>query len=203
MTTAPKITPSTSATCCRHGVAPTSWPVFRSCRLSLEMVATPKMIAVTNKAKATSALVASASAPGNSSDKDQRNAEHGEDADARNRAVRRADQAGHVAADRGDHDARDEDVEDAETERRAGIRRRSGRRSAKADSSKPIGIIDRTMTRADDGDRNVALGQLDAVLAAGPARAVGGERGGDALDDRPDDLEQGPDRRRRRSCRRR
>ena len=42
-----------SATCCRHGVAPTSWPVLRSCRLSLAMVATPKMIAVTNKAKAT------------------------------------------------------------------------------------------------------------------------------------------------------
>ena len=35
-------------------------------------------------------------------------AEHGEDADARDRAVRRADQAGHVAADRGDHDAGDE-----------------------------------------------------------------------------------------------
>ena len=30
MTTAPKITPRTSATCCRHGVASTSWPVFRS-----------------------------------------------------------------------------------------------------------------------------------------------------------------------------
>ena len=39
MTSEPKITPKTSATCCRHGVAPTSWPVFRSCRLSLEMVA--------------------------------------------------------------------------------------------------------------------------------------------------------------------
>ena len=53
MTTEPNSTPMISATCCRHGVAPTSWPVFRSWRLSLAMVATPKMIAVTNKAKAT------------------------------------------------------------------------------------------------------------------------------------------------------
>ena len=30
ITSEPKITPMTSATCCLHGVAPTSWPVFRS-----------------------------------------------------------------------------------------------------------------------------------------------------------------------------
>ena len=34
----------------------------------------------------------------------------------------------------------------------------------------------------------------EAVLPAGAARAAGGERRGDALDDRADDLEQGPDR---------
>ena len=40
ITSDPKTTPMTRATCCFHGVAPTSWPVLRSCRLSLEMVAT-------------------------------------------------------------------------------------------------------------------------------------------------------------------
>ena len=66
MTIAPNTTPRISATCCFHGVASTSWPVFRSWRLLLEMVATPKMIAVTNNAKATSALVCSPLTPGNS-----------------------------------------------------------------------------------------------------------------------------------------
>ena len=66
MTSAPNTTPRTSATCWRHGVASTSWPVFRSWRLLLEMVATPKMMAVTNKAKATSDLVASPLACGKS-----------------------------------------------------------------------------------------------------------------------------------------
>ena len=46
-TSAPKHTPITSATCCFHGVAPTSWPVLRSCRLSFEIVATPKTMPVT------------------------------------------------------------------------------------------------------------------------------------------------------------
>ena len=59
MITAPKTTPSTSATCCRHGVASTSWPVFKSCRLLFEIVATPNTTAVTNNAKATSDLDAS------------------------------------------------------------------------------------------------------------------------------------------------
>jgi len=50
ITSEPKITPMISATCCFHGVAPTSWPVLRSCRLSLEMVAIEKTIAVVNSA---------------------------------------------------------------------------------------------------------------------------------------------------------
>ena len=66
MTIAPKITPRTSENCCRQGVAPTSWPVFKSWRLSLEIVATPNTTDVTNKAKATSAWVASGPAPGKS-----------------------------------------------------------------------------------------------------------------------------------------
>ena len=48
ITSAPKTTPMTRATCCFHGVAPTSWPVLRSCRLSLEMVATENTTAVVN-----------------------------------------------------------------------------------------------------------------------------------------------------------
>ncbi len=54
MIAAPAMTPMTSASCCFHGVASTSWPVFRSCRLLLAMVATANTIAVTNSAKATS-----------------------------------------------------------------------------------------------------------------------------------------------------
>ena len=48
--TEPKTTPMTSATCCFQGVAPTSWPVLRSCRLSLEIVATLNTIAVVKSA---------------------------------------------------------------------------------------------------------------------------------------------------------
>ncbi|COZ66880.1 Uncharacterised protein [Mycobacterium tuberculosis] len=48
ITTDPTSTPMISATCCFHGVAPTSWPVLRSCRLSLEIVATPKTNAAVN-----------------------------------------------------------------------------------------------------------------------------------------------------------
>src|SRR6202162_3649618 len=44
-----------STICWRIGEAPTSWPVFRSCRLSFEIVAHAKTIAVTNSANATSA----------------------------------------------------------------------------------------------------------------------------------------------------
>ena len=50
MTTAPASTPTISAACCFHGVASTSWPVFRSCRLSLAMVATLSSTAVTKRA---------------------------------------------------------------------------------------------------------------------------------------------------------
>ncbi len=54
------------------------------------------------------------STPGNSAREDQRDAEHRQDADAGDRAVRRADEAGHVAAHRGNHDAGNQDVNDAE-----------------------------------------------------------------------------------------
>src|SRR6201984_3866051 len=55
ITTAPAKTPTTKEACCRQGVAFTSWPVFKSCRLSFDMVGTEKTIAVTNNEKATRA----------------------------------------------------------------------------------------------------------------------------------------------------
>ncbi len=57
MITAPASTPTISAICCAQGAAPTSWPVFRSCRLSLEVVAAAKTMESVNSAKAISALV--------------------------------------------------------------------------------------------------------------------------------------------------
>lgn len=45
MTIAPKRTPMSRATCCFQGVESTSWPVLRSWRLSLEIVAMPKTTA--------------------------------------------------------------------------------------------------------------------------------------------------------------
>ena len=55
ITAAPAATPTMSAICWRMGDAPTSWPVFRSCRLSFEIVAHAKTIAVMKRAKATRA----------------------------------------------------------------------------------------------------------------------------------------------------
>ena len=40
------VTPASNAICWRQGVAPTSWPVFKSCKLLLELHATAKRMAV-------------------------------------------------------------------------------------------------------------------------------------------------------------
>ena len=50
MTTAEVIAPARIATCCFQGVPPIRWPVLRSCRLSLEIVATLNTIAVVKSA---------------------------------------------------------------------------------------------------------------------------------------------------------
>jgi hypothetical protein len=55
ITAAPAPTPTMSAICWRIGEAPTSCPVFRSCRLSFEMVAQANTMAVTKSASATRA----------------------------------------------------------------------------------------------------------------------------------------------------
>src|SRR5881394_1293772 len=46
---APAITPIIKAACCFHGVASTSCPVFRSCKLLLAIAATLKTTAVVNR----------------------------------------------------------------------------------------------------------------------------------------------------------
>ena len=113
-----------SAICWRIGDAPTSWPVLRSCRLSFEIVAHAKTIDVTKSAKATSAgRCLRRRRHGHDED---RRAEHDrQDADARDRAVRRADESRHVAADAGDEEA------DEQHERHGDERQRRSR-SARA-----------------------------------------------------------------------
>src|SRR5512132_19741 len=59
MTNAPAMTPKIKATCCFHGVASTSCPVLRSCKLLLAIAATLKITAVVKSANAISALLAS------------------------------------------------------------------------------------------------------------------------------------------------
>ena len=68
--------------------------------------------AVTSRAKATSAGAAAAGSDGSDSNTSSRAApDHHQDADAGERAVRGADQACHVAADRGDEEAHQRHVE--------------------------------------------------------------------------------------------
>jgi hypothetical protein len=107
--------------------------------------------------------------------------------------VRRTDQAGHVAGDRGDDRTRDEDVEQAERERR---RRLGCDRAALCEGREQQADWNEGEqdTADDEADGNVALGQWEAVLAADPPCTAGGNGGGDATRDRPHDPQQGPDR---------
>ena len=131
--------------------------------------------------------------PPNQSASSSEAAEHGEDADARNRAVRRADQAGHIAADRGDDDA-DDQHEDEGARRSAAPRRpRAAPPAMNSQSRTAIGISETRMTsrrRCRSGCR-----ARSAAAPSPPARAFeAAMRRADAADDRADDLEQGPDR---------
>ena len=56
----PTRVPAISAHCWRAGVAPTSWPVLRSCRLSLEIVALASTAEVMKRASGTAMAVAPA-----------------------------------------------------------------------------------------------------------------------------------------------
>ncbi len=96
------------------------------------------------------------------------------DADARNRAVRGADQAGHVAGDRGDHDAGAEDVEQRQADACSAGAPAIGPLSAKADSSSAIGIIEARIVPA-----TMVIGRSRSVsgrLSPCPAAAHGWRR---------------------------
>src|SRR5690606_33713329 len=113
----------------------------------------------------------------------------GQDADARNRAVGRADQAGHVAADGVHGEADDHDIDqpaDDQDRGRGGQGRtldEQGQKDADADQGGDG-------QQADDLDRDVLLGAVQN-LAVG-ALALGGQSRGEAGDEGLGQLEQGP-----------
>ena len=92
-----------SITCWRQGVAPTSWPAFRSCRLSPATAAAH----ADHRADHDRRDRTDGRTLAHDREQQQRGEQDGRDRDAGDRVVRGADQAGHVAADRGKHEARD------------------------------------------------------------------------------------------------
>jgi hypothetical protein len=116
--------------CCFHGVASTSWPVLRSCRLLFAIAATLKTTAVVKSAKRSERLGrVRADIRLDAEHEQQRRADHDQNADAGERAVGRTDQARHVTADRRDEEAHQNDIEDAADDERPHVRR--GRSVAK------------------------------------------------------------------------
>ena len=171
ITAAPAATPTMSAICWRIGDAPTSWPVFRSCRLSFEIVAQANTIAVTNSANATSAgRVVRRRRHG---ERERRRADDDrQDADARDRAVRRADESRHVAADAGDEEADDR----TRTAPRSSVsvtalRREHGRAARTCTRATPAisEARDRERDRSSGGERSRS--RSSPVAAARDARA--------------------------------
>ena len=158
-----------SATCWRQGVASTSWPVLRSCRLSLEIVATLSSTAVTKSANATSA--GAPAAPRDLRD-EQRAAISApmtvKIAKSRHGAVGRADQPGHVAACGGDEEAREHDVDACRRSpaARSAMRARSPCRNTA--SRNASGMKHARLMSADHADRDVALGARQRVLRRRP-----------------------------------
>ncbi len=125
---------------------------------------------------------------------DQGSAQHGEDADAGDRAVRRADQARHITADRRDDDARDEDIGERQDEDGHGV---EGDRAALREVPEQHGYGRERGEdgAADDADRQVALGKFEQGAVASLAPLCCRDGGADAADDWPQYLEEGPDRR--------
>src|SRR5438067_2341100 len=123
----------------------------------------------------------------------QRNAENREDSDARDRAVRRPDEPGHVAAHGRDHDASDQDVDDTDEDRH---RRTVGDRRGAGEGVKQEPDWDHRDKdcRSDDADGDVALGDRKRFAPAGLAFAAGSKGAANAGNDRSDDPQQGPDR---------
>ena len=119
ITAAPSTQPISSATCWRQGVAPTSQPVFRSCRLSRLGHRHHRRGAEDPSAMVIHARRSSLPArrPGPASARDQHD---GDDAHARDRAGRRAHQAG--------RSRRPRHQESRRRRRTAGTQRRPSRR---------------------------------------------------------------------------
>ena len=126
----------------------------------MEMVAIENTIAVVKSAYAVSACALSAMRSVEQREQ-HGHAEHGENADARHGAVRRADQARHVAADRGDDRADQEHVDErrADDERRVGGDRPAGGEPPQEGGDWHERRQDRA---ADNANRQVALGELPA-----------------------------------------
>ena len=177
-----------SATCCRHGEAPTSWPVLRSCRLSFEIVAHANTMAVTKSANATSVGCRLGRRMLHQHEH-RRSDHHRQNADAGDRAVRRADEPGHVAADRRDHEPADEDERERDDRERQRLARE--RRAAQEGKREPRGdrqAHDRE--RVDPGGRQVAV----ALVRSGRA-ARRRQRRHQPADDGPGQRDERPDRR--------
>src|SRR3954467_3952733 len=113
MTIAPAMTPMMSATCCFHGVASTSWPVFKSCKLLLAIAATLKITAVEEGECDQRLACIRRDIRLHPKNQKQRRADHDENADAGERTVRGTDEARHVAANGGNKEAHQHDIKNA------------------------------------------------------------------------------------------
>ena len=182
------MTPTMSAICCRRGEAPTSWPVFRSCRLSFEIVAHAKTTPVTNSANATSAGRISGVGETASIITDAHETmprmpmpEIG--------TVRRADQPRHVAGDAGDQESDHEDErhrDERECRRLSGERARGGERIGERAGDREAA----DGQHGDPGRRDIAV-----ALVAGCAGLRRRHRADQPADDWLRQLGQRPDRR--------
>ena len=155
---APTPTPTISATCWCQGVAPTTWPVLRSCRLSLAIEAVVTMTDVSSSAMPVTNR--SPSGPGGMAEEQrqqQRGRHGGEDADPGDRARRGAEQAREVAAGGGHQEA------EQDREQRRGDRQHDhqaaelGGWREDGEQRSPSGTHRRQRRAGDPGDRQVAL----------------------------------------------
>ncbi len=166
------MTPMISATCCFQGVASTSWPVLRSCRLLFAIVATAEHDRGHEQGEGDESWLRGGRQLGAyADDQEQRSPDHGQDADARERTVRRADEPRHVAADGGDEEAHERDVHESADHEHRHVGGRAHRAESKFASSTAIGTRQTSVTSADHADRDVALSSRQERLFAGAPRA--------------------------------
>ena len=163
-----------SITCWRQGVAPTSWPAFRSCRLSPAtaaalQVTAPIMIAATGPDRGARA---------HDCEQHERGEQDGRDRDAGDRVVRGTDEARHVAAHRGEHEA--------------GDHHDHGHRERDAEVVDDR-VVEREQRQHEEHDadqdrlhRQVALGMRDVRRRAGLQCHAGPDAGQQGLPQRPE-----------------